>query len=97
MLKITAFTADGARLSARHRPLLMLAVLLAAFSLLGLWLDPRLITGAPAWLKPAKFAVSTAIYAFTLAWVFSYLREWPRTRAHRRPDDGASSSCSKSA
>ena len=34
----------------------------------------------PAWLKPAKFAFSTAVYSLTLAWVFIYLREWPRTR-----------------
>jgi hypothetical protein len=46
----------------------------------GLWLDPRVITGAPAWLKPAKFAVSIAIYALTLAWMFTYLRDWPRMR-----------------
>lgn len=49
-------------------------------ALAGLWLDPRTITGAPAWLKPAKFSASTAIYAFTLAWVFSYLADWRRTR-----------------
>ena len=58
--------------------LLMLAGLVAALA--GLWLDPRLITGAPAWLKPAKFAISTAIYTLTLAWIFTYLRDWPRTR-----------------
>ena len=58
--------------------LLMLGAL-AAF-LVGLAIDPRLITGAPAWLKPAKFAVSTAIYMFTLAWVFTYLSDWPRMR-----------------
>ena len=43
-------------------------------------LDPREILGAPAWMKPAKFAASIAIYSFTLAWVFTYLDEWPRTR-----------------
>ena len=58
--------------------LLMVAVL-APF-LAGLWLDPRVITGAPAWLKPAKFAASTAIFMFTLAWMFSYLPGWPRLR-----------------
>ncbi|NOT26756.1 MAG: hypothetical protein HOP16_11705 [Acidobacteria bacterium] len=47
---------------------------------LGLLMDSREITGAPAWLKPGKFATSTAIYTLTLAWVFSYLPEWPRTR-----------------
>ena len=49
----------------------MLAAL--AVSLVGIWLDPRTIAGAPAWLKPAKFAASIAIYALTLAWVFTYL------------------------
>jgi hypothetical protein len=58
--------------------LLMLGAL-AAF-LVGLAIDPRIITGAPAWLKPVKFAISTAIYMFTLAWVFTYLSEWPRVR-----------------
>ena len=58
--------------------LLMLVVL--AISLVGLAVDPRIITGAPAWLKPAKFAVSTAIYMLTLAWIFTLLPEWPRTR-----------------
>lgn len=58
--------------------LLMLA--LAVPSAAGLWLDPRLITGAPAWLKPLKFAISTAVYSLTLAWVFGYLPAWIRTR-----------------
>jgi hypothetical protein len=56
----------------------MLAVLAGA--VIGLAVDPRIITGAPAWLKPAKFAVSIAIYTFTLAWIFSLIPEWPRTR-----------------
>lgn len=57
-------------------------VLLAALvpSLAGLWLDSRVIAGAPAWLKPAKFAASTGVYALTLAWVLTYLSDWPRTR-----------------
>jgi hypothetical protein len=58
--------------------LLMVAALIA--SLAGLWLDPRTIGGAPAWLKPAKFAASIAIYSLTLAWMFGYLRAWERTR-----------------
>jgi hypothetical protein len=48
---------------------------------LGIFLDPRILTGAPAWLKPLKFAISTGLYALTLAWVFGYLPEWPRLRA----------------
>jgi hypothetical protein len=58
--------------------LLMIAVLAA--SLAGVWLDPRTISGAPAWLKPAKFAASIAIFTLTLAWVFTYLPAWRRTR-----------------
>jgi hypothetical protein len=58
--------------------LFMLA--LAIPSALGVVLDPRLITGAPAWLKPFKFAVSTGVYSLTLAWVFTYLPEWVRMR-----------------
>jgi hypothetical protein len=58
--------------------LFLLALLIPAA--IGLWFDPRVISGAPAWLKPAKFAISTAIYVLTLAWVFTYLTAWPRTR-----------------
>jgi hypothetical protein len=58
--------------------LLMITALAGAA--IGLAVDPRFITGAPAWLKPAKFAVSIAIYSFTLAWIFSLIPEWTRTR-----------------
>jgi len=57
---------------------LMLIVLAGA--IVGLAVDPRLVTGAPAWLKPAKFAVSIAIYTVTLAWIFTLLPEWTRMR-----------------
>jgi hypothetical protein len=58
--------------------LLMVGAL--AVALAGLVIDPRLITGAPAWLKPAKFAASIGIYTLTLAWIFSLIPEWTRTR-----------------
>jgi hypothetical protein len=58
--------------------LLMIGVLAA--SIAGVVVDSRVITGAPAWLKPAKFAVSNAIYMLTLAWIFTHLPAWPRTR-----------------
>ena len=65
-------------------PLTAIAVVmllaLVAFAA-GIFLDPRTITGVPAWLKPAKFALSTAVYALTLAWVFRALPSWPRMRA----------------
>lgn len=64
-----------------RRPLEFVTWLMAALGVLfaGLMLaDPRVIEGAPAWLKPLKFAVSTAIYSATLAWVLRYLPDWPR-------------------
>src|SRR3954465_529690 len=72
------------RLWTASRPLtatgiLMIAVLAA--SLAGLAFSTAHITGAPAWLKPVKFAVSTAIYTFTLAWLFTYLPKRRRLTA----------------
>ena len=58
--------------------LLMLVTLLTAVA--GMALDPRTIGGAPAWLKPAKFGLSTAVYSLMLAWVFEWLPDWPRVR-----------------
>jgi hypothetical protein len=58
--------------------LLMLAGLAGA--LIGLAVDPRIITGEPAWLKPAKFAASISLYTFTLAWMFTLIPEWVKTR-----------------
>jgi hypothetical protein len=52
--------------------LLMLIALLV--SLAGLIADPRVIAGAPAWLKPFKFAVSITLYSFTLLWMLSYVQ-----------------------
>ena len=73
---LTALWKSDARLTATS---LVMIALLAATGM-ALMLDPRQITGAPAWLKPAKFAMSIAIYTLTLAWVFMYLPDWPRTR-----------------
>jgi len=56
--------------------LIMLLAMLAA--LVGLVVDPRVITGAPAWLKPLKFAVSISIYATTFIWLLSFIQ------GHRR-------------
>lgn len=44
----------------------------------GLLLDERVITGAPAWLKPCKFAFSTSVYSFTFVWLLGLLKQ------HRR-------------
>jgi len=57
-----------------------LMLVVAIPSAIGIVVDPRLITGAPAWLKPFKFAISTAIYSLTLVWIFTRLTTWPRMR-----------------
>ena len=47
-------------------------------TLLGIFVDHRVITGAPAWLKPAKFAISVSIYCFTFVWMLGFVENWPR-------------------
>ncbi len=79
----TRATALLGRLWRASPPLMAVAVLMtvvAGASAVGMLVDPRIITGAPAWLKPFKFAVSTAVYSFTLAWIFGHLTDWPRVR-----------------
>ena len=54
----------------------MVGTLLAA--LVGLVVDHQVITGAPAWLKPAKFAISVTIYCFTFVYLLQFVQ------GHRR-------------
>lgn len=66
---------------ATHWPLALIG--LASIGLIlaaavGLAIDPRSITGAPAWLKPLKFAISTVFYTLTLVWMLSYIKGHPR-------------------
>ena len=58
------------------RPLLALAVAmvaLATFTAVAMLVDQREVTGLNVWVKPFKFAVSTAIYSVTLAWLVGQL------------------------
>jgi hypothetical protein len=65
-----------------NRPLALVGVMMLltlAATLVGLVVDDRVITGAPAWMKPAKFAISLAIYSFTLLWLLTFVeghRRW---------------------
>ena len=59
-----------------HRPLMLLAAVSAVLlgvCLIGVIADPRILTGAPIWEKPAKFAISITVYSFTMAWLISLL------------------------
>jgi hypothetical protein len=59
-----------------HRPLMVFVAamaVLAVLSAVGIFADPRILTGVPIWLKPFKFSVSFALYGATLAWMLSLL------------------------
>lgn len=58
----------------------VVCLVLFLVALVGLVVDHRVITDAPTWLKPAKFAASGAFYLFTLAWM---VRALPDTRMLR--------------
>jgi hypothetical protein len=58
--------------------LLMVCDLGACFA--ALMFDSRQITGINAWIKPAKFGLSSAVTCLSLAWIASYLNDWPRIR-----------------
>lgn len=47
---------------------------LALVFLAAMPLDGRSVLGADPWLKPFKFAVSIALYLFSLAWLLGYAR-----------------------
>jgi len=53
-----------------------LAICVAA--LVGLVLDPQVITGVPAWMKPLKFGISSAIYCATFIWLLTFVKGHPR-------------------
>lgn len=48
-------------------------VILLLAALVGWALDDTLVSGINAWIKPMKFAISVAVYAWTFAWLLYYL------------------------
>ncbi|MBD2720574.1 hypothetical protein [Hymenobacter armeniacus] len=75
----SVFTSVGSALRVLHRvnPVLSwtgwLNVALAVLAVAGLLLDHRLVTGAPAWLKPLKFSLSIIAFTWTLGWLLADL------------------------
>lgn len=67
----------------RFSPMLTLAGLtslaLIPLFILAALVDPRTITGAPAWIKPLKFAISAAIFSATFIWLLTFVDRTPRT------------------
>lgn len=69
-----------------HRPLAWFAaamVGLAAVSAVGYLIDDRVLVDVPIWAKPLKFSASFVLYAVTLAWMVSRLRQPRRRRIAR--------------
>ena len=64
-------------------PLTFVGVMMAcdlAACLVAMIFDHRQITGINAWIKPAKFGLSSAVTCLSLAWIAGYLRDWRRIR-----------------
>lgn len=64
------------RLWATSRLLTLSALLYSGLFLATLVLsviDTRLVTGAPVWFKPMKFALSSVLYTSTLVWLLSFV------------------------
>lgn len=53
-------------------------ILFASFLLL-FFLDSRTVMGINVWIKPMKFALSIAIYLWTIGWFLEYLSNYPRS------------------
>lgn len=67
-------------LASWNRPFILFTVAMlavAAVSVGGLIVDDRVLLGAPAWLKPLKFALSFAAFSLAWAWLISLLPKQP--------------------
>ena len=72
-----------AALWAASPPLTFVGVMMVcdfAGCLVAMMFDSRQITGINAWIKPAKFGLSSAVTCLSVAWIASYLNDWPRIR-----------------
>jgi len=67
-------------LAARQALTILGGAMLITFlaTLAGIFVDHRVITGVPAWLKPAKFAISVSVYCFTFVWLLGFVENHPR-------------------
>ena len=65
------------------RPLTFVGTMMVcdlAACIVAMMFDSRQISGVNAWIKPAKFGLSSAVTCFSLAWIASCLADWPRIR-----------------
>ena len=57
---------------------LLVSIALTVPPVLGMAIDPKVITGANAWIKPLKFAMASAIYAASFLWLLTFVGGRPR-------------------
>jgi hypothetical protein len=60
-----------------HAPLtisMLVTLIFTLFFIVGIFADSRVITGAPAWLKPAKFGISITLYTLTITWILGFIQ-----------------------
>lgn len=72
------FLRNAMRTSAPLTIFAVVMIISSVAALIGVLVDPKIITGASAWLKPAKFSISFVIYSLTLVWLLNYVEN------HRR-------------
>lgn len=53
---------------------LVIYIALLIVTIVASFVDPRFVTGAPVWIKPAKFAISSFLYLGTLLWMLSFIK-----------------------
>ena len=56
----------------------LVSIALVLPPLFGMMFDPKIITGVNAWIKPLKFAMSSAIYAASFLWLLTFVQGRPR-------------------
>jgi hypothetical protein len=64
---------------------LLINLVLIPVILVAVVVDPKVITGANAWIKPLKFTISVVVYAGTFLWLLTLVqgkRRWVQTAAN---------------
>jgi len=53
-------------------------LLMFLFCIVMMQIDSRQLLGVSTWLKPAKFAISTVIFLWSIAWLLQYFENYPQ-------------------
>ncbi len=78
MMSLVARVSTLRRVNVPLYALVLLCLLMVVLTSAGILLDPRYVGGAPVWLKPLKFALSTVAYGLSILWTLSFLERQKR-------------------